>query len=651
MGSGTSTAESQNGHDHDDHHHDLPFLKKYVFSTDHKIIGYQYAITALIFLFIGFYLMMVMRWSIAHPNKPLPGLLAAFLDESWLSDEGRVTGDLYNMFGAMHGTIMVFLGIVPLAFGAFGNFVTPLQIGAPDMAFPRLNMASYWFYFLGGVTMFASFFIPSGAAEAGWTMYSPIATTAQLDEPNLWYTGQTFWLIGMVLLISSSLLGAVNFITTIINLRCRGMTWMRMPFFVWAMLVTGFLLLLAFPPLEVAALMQLMDRLAGASFFIPTGLNFTGAGSVDAGLLDVAGGGSPLLYQHLFWFLAHPEVYVLILPAIAIVGEIIPTNIRRPIWGYRSMVYAVMVLGFLAFIVWAHHMYLTGMGNVVSTFFQATTVIISIPSVILLTCLFISLWGGSIRYNVPMLWALAFLPMFGFGGLTGLPLAFNFIDLHLHDTYYVIGHFHYVVAPGTIFGLFAGIYYWFPKATGRMMNSKLGHLHFWPSLVAMNGIFLPMMIQGMAGFHRRWYDGGINYEQIASQLLFKQDSIFAKMLSIIPGIESGRDIEMIDLNHLMTFSVWILLIGQFPFIFNFIYSIFKGKKIDTDNPWKATTLEWSAPNRPGHGNFISEPFAYRGPYEYSVPGHESDYTPQFERGTDGVILGEEEPKTKNDATH
>ena len=273
----------------------------------------------------------------------------------------------------------------------------------------------------------------------------------------------------MVLLITSSLLGAVNFITTIINLRCRGMTWMRLPFFVWAMLVTGFLLLLAFPPLEVAAIMQLMDRLAGASFFIPTGLNFTGAGSVDAGLLDVSGGGSPLLYQHLFWFLAHPEVYVLILPAIAIVGEIIPPNIRKPMWGYKSMVYAVMVLGFLAFIVWAHHMYLTGMGNVVSTFFQATTVIISIPSVILLTCLFISLWGGSIRFTVPMLWALAFLPMFGFGGLTGLPLAFNFIDLHLHDTYYVIGHFHYIVAPGTIFGLLPEFIIGFPKATGRMM--------------------------------------------------------------------------------------------------------------------------------------------------------------------------------------
>ena len=641
MGAASTTAHSSSDH-HDDHHHDPPFLRKYVFSCDHKIIGYQYGITALIFLFIGFYLMMVMRWSIASPEKPLPGFLAMFLNDAWLSEEGRVTGDLYNMFGAMHGTIMVFLGIVPLAFGAFGNFVTPLQIGAPDMAFPRLNMASYWCYLLGGIVMFASFFIPSGAAEAGWTMYSPMATTAQLDEPNLWYTGQTFWLLGMVLLITSSLLGAVNFITTIINLRCRGMTWMRLPFFVWAMLVTGFLLLLAFPPLEVAAIMQLMDRLAGASFFIPTGLNFTGAGSVDAGLLDVSGGGSPLLYQHLFWFLAHPEVYVLILPAIAIVGEIIPPNIRKPMWGYKSMVYAVMVLGFLAFIVWAHHMYLTGMGNVVSTFFQATTVIISIPSVILLTCLFISLWGGSIRFTVPMLWALAFLPMFGFGGLTGLPLAFNFIDLHLHDTYYVIGHFHYIVAPGTIFGLFAGIYYWFPKATGRMMNSFLGHLHFWPSFVAMNGIFLPMMLQGMGGFHRRWYDGGVNYEQIASQIIFEQNSIFAKFLSLFPGIPSGQAIELIHLNHVMTFSVWILLAAQFPFIFNFLSSIFIGRKAVSDNPWKATTLEWAAPNCPGHGNFLEEPICYRGPYEYSVPGHDTDFSTQFERGKDGIILGEED---------
>ncbi len=339
------------------------------------------------------------------------------------------------------------------------------MIGAPDMAFPRVNMASYQAYFLGSLVMFVSFFIPGGAAQAGWTSYSPLATSIPTH-------GQLFWIIGMVLLITSSLLGAVNFIATIIQLRAPGMTWMRLPFFVWAQFVTAFLLLLAFPPLEAASLMQLMDNVAHTSFFLPTGL------AVGGNLAHVSGGGSPLLWQHLFWFLGHPEVYVLILPAMGAVCEIIANNTRKPIWGYKSLVYSVLTIGFLSFIVWAHHMYMTGMGTKISTFFQATTMIISIPSVIILTCLFISLWGGSIRFNTPMLFALAFLPMFGIGGLTGLPLGFNLSDVHLHDTYYVIAHFHYVVAPGTIFGLFAGLYYWFPKITGRKMNEFWGRVHF-----------------------------------------------------------------------------------------------------------------------------------------------------------------------------
>ena len=378
---------------------------------------------------------------------------------------GTMLPEFYNELGAMHGTIMVFLGVVPLAVGGFGNFVLPLQIGAPDMAFPKINMVSYWCLFLGGITMLGSFFVPGGAAQSGWTSYSPLASIAG--------TGQTWWLIGMIFLITSSLLGALNFITTTIQLRAKGLTFMRFPFFVWAQLVTSFLLLLAFPPLEAAGVMQLMDRVAGTSFFLPSGLVVSGQA------LTNAGGGNPLLWQHLFWFLAHPEVYVLILPGMGIVAEIIANNTRKPLWGYRSMVYSLVFLGFMSFIVWAHHMFMTGMGTAMAAFFQTTTMIISIPSVVILTALIISLWGGSIRFNTPMLFAVGFLPMFGIGGLTGLPLAFNIADIPLHDTYYVIAHFHYVVAPGTIFALMAGIYYWYPKATGRRMNETLGKIHFW----------------------------------------------------------------------------------------------------------------------------------------------------------------------------
>ena len=580
-------------------HHEPGFWSKYIFSTDHKMIGIQYGLTSLIFLFFGFLLMLAMRQQLAYPGKALPivgQVLAKTLGDDMAKD-GVMQADLYNAFGAMHGTIMVFLAIVPLAFGAFGNYVTPLQIGAPDMAFPRLNMASYHLYFWGGAVMLASFFIPGGAAKSGWTSYSPLATLADRDHI---VNGQTLWLIGMVLLITSSLLGAVNFITTIIQLRARGMTWMRLPFFVWAQFVTGFLLLLAFPPLEAAGLMQLADNLLKTSFFLPTGL------VTSSGPVAVSGGGSPLLWQHLFWFLAHPEVYVLILPAMGIVSEIIANNTRKPLWGYKSMVYAALGIGFLAFIVWAHHMYLTGMGTKISTFFQTTTMMISIPSVIILTALFISLWGGSIRFNTPMLFALAFLPMFGIGGLTGLPLGFNASDIYLHDSYYVIGHFHYVVAPGTIFGLFAGVYFWYPKATGRYMNEILGKIHFAGSFLCMNLIFAPMFVQGLKGMSRRMYDGGSTYF----------------------GSGLGADPSILELNKVITHSAILLGLFQIPFIVNFFLSLWNGKKVESDNPWHATTLDWQTPTPPPHGNFVTEPVVYRGPYEYSVPGAAKDYIQQ-----------------------
>ncbi|HIA29223.1 MAG TPA: cytochrome C oxidase subunit I [Candidatus Marinimicrobia bacterium] len=600
---------------------------KYIFSQDHKVIGIQYAFTALFFLLFGFALMMIMRWQLAYPGKPIPadgfiwaialigvvitligmfrskknvitysGIMFLFLAGMIMyltSGEGRMPKgimepDFYNSLGAMHGTIMIFLGVVPLVVGGFGNYVLPLQIGAPDMAFPKINMASYWSYFLGGITMLVSFFVPGGAANSGWTSYPPLSDLAT--------TGQTVWLIGMIFLITSSLLGSVNFITTVIQLRAKGLTWMRLPFFVWTQFVTAFLLLLAFPPLEAAGVLQLMDRLVGTSFFLPSGLY------VGTGPLPVSGGGTPLLWQHLFWFLAHPEVYVLILPAMGIVAEIIANNTRKPLWGYRSMVFSVIFLGFMSFIVWAHHMFMTGMGTTMTAFFQTTTMIISIPSVIILSAFFISLWGGSIRFNTPMLFALGFLPMFGIGGLTGLPLGLASADIHLHDTYYVIGHFHYIVAPGTIFALFAGIYYWFPKVTGKMLDELLGKVHFWGSMIFINGIFLPMFIQGLAGVSRRLYDGGGSY-------LHAQDVLFW--------------------NEVMSYSAWGLGLMQVVFIFNITLSLRNGKDAGS-NPWKATTLEWSAASSPpiAHGNFESVPVVYRPAYEYSVPEASQDFTPQ-----------------------
>ena len=576
---------AQHHPEHASDHHELSFWRKYIFATDHKMIGLQYGITGLFFLLFGFGLMLLMRWQLAYPGEPIP-FIGQFLGEN-RAPGGIMLPEFYNELGAMHGTIMVFLGIVPLVFAAFGNYIVPLQIGAPDMAFPKLNMTSYWLFFIGGVVMLASFFLPGGAASAGWTSYSPLADIAPV--------GQTFWIIGMVFLINSSLLGAINFIATVFQLRAEGMTFMRLPFFVWAQLVTAFLLMLAFPPLEAAGVMQLLDRVAHTSFFLPSGLVVSGEP------LDVSGGGSALLWQHLFWFLGHPEVYVLTLPAMGIVSEVIANNIRKPLWGYKSMVYSVVFIGFMSFIVWAHHMYLTGMCTAISAFFQTTTMIISIPSVIILTCLFLSLWGGSIRFNVPMLFALAFLPMFGIGGLTGLPLGLSAPDIHLHDTYYVIAHFHYIVAPGTIFALFAGIYYWFPKVTGRKMNEVLGHIHFWPSLFLMNCIFMPMFVQGLAGVSRRLYDGGQQYAHAQSTL---------------------------PLNEMSSMSAWILALFQLPFIYNLIWSLFKGKKVTSDNPWDATTLEWATPTPPGHGNFVKVPKVYRGPYEYSVPGAKKDFTPQ-----------------------
>ena len=573
--------DSHNG-GHGGHHGPQGFWRTYVFSVDHKTIGLQYLITSLLFLLFGFSLMLLMRWQLAFPGRAIP-FIGGLLPQN-MAPGGVIGPDFYNALGAMHGTIMVFLGVVPLGVGAFGNYVMPLQIGAPDMAFPRLNMMSYWLYLPGGLMMLSSFLMPGGAAQSGWTSYPPLS----IVNP-----GQTMWLLSMVVIITSSLLGAINFLVTGLNMRSPGLTLWRMPIFVWAQLVTSVLLLLAFPPLEAAAILQLADRVLNTSFYMPTGLVIFGQASGHSG------GGVPILWQHLFWFLAHPEVYVLLLPPMGIVAEIMAANTRKPLHGYKTIVYSMLGIGALSFMVWAHHMFLSGMSPVLGNFFLITTMIISVPSVAILTCFVYSLQGGSIRFTVPMLFALAFLPLFGIGGLTGLPLGLTVTDIYLHDTYYVIGHFHYVVVTGSIIALMGGVYHWFPKWYGREMNDFWGRVHFWGSMIGMNGVFFPMFIMGLAGAQRRLWD---------------------------PTAQVHNQIVQ-PMNVVSTTFAYILLVAQIPFIVNFFHSMFKGKKA-AENPWQATTLEWACPSPPPHGNFEKTPRVYRGPYEYSVPGARKDFNPQ-----------------------
>lgn len=462
---------------------------RFLLATDHRRLGLQYGLTSAFFLLVGFWLVSMLRLQLAYPHAHF-GMMERIFPEGFPA--GMMTPDFYNQLGAMHGTIMVFLGVVPMAVNAFGNYLVPLFIGANDTAFPRLNRGGYWCFLLGGGLMLASFLAAGGGPQSGWTSYPPLAVVL----PG----GQTLWLWGMILLGISAGMGAINMFVTILHHRAAGMGLFQLPLFVWTQLAAAVLLLLAFPPLEAASFLQLADRIWGTSFFLPSGL------VVGGEKLLVAGGGNPLLWQHLFWFLAHPEVYVLILPAVGIVGEILSLYSERPIYGYRSIVYAILFLTLMSFLVWAHHLFLAGMGTRLSHFFQLTTLIISVPSVVILTSLLLTLWGASLRFPVAMCFALAFLPMFGLGGLSGLPLALAASDLHLHDTYYVIGHFHYLVAPGTLFALFAGVYHWFPLFSGRRLSETWGKVHFWGSFLCMNAIFLPMFSIGMAGVSRRMYD-------------------------------------------------------------------------------------------------------------------------------------------------
>lgn len=506
--------------------------------TRARTVGLLYVATALGFLLLGFLLMLLMRWQLAWPGAPLPPGIGSLLGSA-NAPGGVLLPEFYQQLVAMHGTVMVFLAVVPLATGGIGTLLVPRLIGADGMALPRTGALSYGLYVAGGLIMLGSFLVEGGAASSGWTSYPPLAVLAT--------SGQSWWLVGMVAVSSASTLYAIGMMATIIGGRGAGVTLATLPFFVWAQLVSAVLLLLAFPALQAAALFQLMDRMAGSSLFLPSGLVLGGIP-----LQAYAGGGNPLLWQHLFWFLAHPEVYVLILPAMGIVAEVITSHTGRPLWGERPMTIAVLALGGLSMLVWAHHMFLTEMGTVMSDVFQVTTLLVSVPSVIVVGSLVMSLWGGVRRMSPALLFAVAFLPMFGLGGLTGLPLGMAASDVSLHDTYYVVGHFHYIVAPGTVFALFAAIYHWAPSVLGRTLSTRLGHWHFWPTFVLMNSIFLPMFLLGLAGVNRRLYDAGAQYA-LARGLAHLQQHItwsaFALGVAQLPfllALVTARRVEATD---------------------------------------------------------------------------------------------------------
>jgi cytochrome c oxidase subunit 1 len=558
------------------HHEELGFWRTYVFSTDHKMIGKQFLFLGLFMMVLGGLLALMLRWQLAWPETAVPGF--GWVPEPYMY-EGIIPPEFYNMLFTMHATIMIFFVVMPILVGCFGNFLIPLMIGARDMAFPTLNLLSFWVGALAGVVLLTGFFVPGGHAASGWTAYAPLSARAIYTGVD-W--GQNIWCIALILLGISSLMGSINYITTIVNMRAPGMTWFRLPLVIWTLFVVAILLLLALPVLTSALAMLLFDRMAGTHFFLPIG------------------GGEPLLWQHLFWFFGHPEVYVLILPAMGIASDVLSTFSRKPIFGYRSMVYAIVGIAFLSWVVWGHHMFQSGMNPALSTGFMISTMVIAVPSAIKTFNWLGTMWGGSMRFTTAMLNTLAFVSMFVIGGLSGIFMANTPVDIFIHDTYFIVAHIHYVVFGGSVFGIFAGIYYWFPKMFGRMMNETLGKIHFWLTFVAFNCVFFPMHILGVGGMMRRIYNP-MQYE-------------FLQPLQPI--------------NVFITISAIFLGLAQIPFVINFFWSLFAGKQAAL-NPWEANTLEWSAPSPPPHGNWGEHlPTVYHGPYEYSVPDVAEDYAPQ-----------------------
>lgn len=559
-------------------HEEVSFIRHYVFSTDHKMIGRQFLFLGLFMMIIGGLLALMVRWELAWPEEVVP--FTQWIPEPYMY-EGHMNPAFYNSLFTMHATIMVFFVVMPILVGCFGNFLIPLMIGTRDMAFPVLNMMSFWVGAIAGVIMLAGFFVPGGHAAAGWTSYAPLSAVPTYSGVT-W--GQNLWCISLIVLGVSSLMGSINYITTIINMRAPGMTFFRLPLVIWSLFIVAILLLLALPVLTAALGMLLLDRMAGTSFFLPPG------------------GGEPLLWQHLFWFFGHPEVYILILPAMGIASDILSVFARKPIFGYRAMAFSMIAIAFLSWIVWGHHMFQSGMNPTLGSSFMISTMVIAVPSAIKTFNWLGTLWGGNIRFTVPMLNALAFVSMFVIGGLSGIYMAATPVDIFIHDTYFIVAHIHYVVFGGSVFGIFAAIYYWFPKMFGRMMNDTLGKIHFWPTFIAFNCTFFPMHILGIGGHMRRIYN--------PTQYEFLQ--------------------PLQHWNVFITISAICLGLSQIPFVINFFWSLFAGKKAEV-NPWHANTLEWTAPSPPPHGNFREIPTVYRGPYEYSSPEVTEDWLPQNRR--------------------
>ena len=559
------------------HHAELSFFWKYIWSEDHKTIAKQYLFTTLFFLLIGGALAMGVRFQLAFPGAPVP--LIGTLLPSWLvTSAGAFQPGGYNGLVTMHATVMVFLVIMPLLIGVFGNILIPLQIGAPDMAFPFFNALSYWLFLLSGIVLLSSFLVPAGFPAGGWTSYAPLSSHAQYNGTQ---AGQSLWCVGLFINGLASIAGAANYITTIINMRAPGMKMFRLPLPVWALFITAILVLLAVPVLSAAAAMLFCDLNFGTSFF------------------SASNYGQPLLWQHLFWFFGHPEVYIMILPAMGMVSEILAVNSRKPIFGYKAMVYALVSIGVLGFIVWGHHMFVSGMNILLSATFSFSTMVIAVPSAIKTFNWMGTVWGGSIRFTTPMCFALAFVTMFVIGGLSGIYMAATPVDLFIHNTYFIVAHIHYVLFGGSLFAVFGAIYFWFPKMFGRMMNETWGKIHFVLAFIFFNCTFFPMHNLGLNGMMRR----------IADPMLYDH-------------LRSSQPI-----NVFVSVSAFALGLSTIPFLVNFFYSIFKGPKAP-NNPWRSTTLEWTVPSPPGHGNFETTPTVYNGPYEYSVPGMEEDYLPQ-----------------------